>query len=554
MKFEPLGLTLVSLALVALSAPALSATYTPKSGETLMRLFPQEWKQVCKLNKFANCNRILAGKALELPDGVTPRKAKVVTPKAAKSVTTGRREVKQEQSCIDLGAAPFNKYGSMKLRLEGIDLNPDMSAAEKDEAKRLVQAGRGERKLITKDMVFEAMPFRAKDGQVKFLRNVCVRTPEQGGRPEAMEVWKLSTGRLITDLLSCGNITTLPPKEEPPAPPAPPASAPPPPPAASVPAPEAKPEPKPEPPRVVTEVPKLQGMVCDHLDPAAVIGQEHEVSRDASHSTFATASVYCLKPFQTADSKTGAHGFGAKATYSNWHGTVNNHTGHYQGWNALVGPAYKRVMDEGYDWEVSVGPGKQVEHYHQAAYASRREFNLVGVTAGYNDYRRRLAGETWDVERQYFSALTLPVGRKVEQSIFGQPLGDTAEIRRFNVGFQAGGRWWFYEDPDQLPVLPYLQGGVFVQHPTSASASARIGLSDLERIAGVGCGFDKDLQHGGDFVPACGWWLDVVRGFTVTRAKFRKAHAITEAAKNGITVEERGGFIQVIRFGEPPPK
>jgi hypothetical protein len=61
-------------------------------------------------------------------------------------------------------------------------------------------------------------------------------------------------------------------------------------------------------------------------------------------------------------------------------------------------------------------------------------------------------------------------------------------------------------------------------------------------------------MHGGDPVAACGWWLDHVRGIEVTRTKMRKHQVITENARNGVTVEEKGGFVQVIRFGEPAAK
>lgn len=208
-------------------------------------------------------------------------------------------------------------------------------------------------------------------------------------------------------------------------------------------------------------------------------------------------------------------------------------------------------MDDGYDWEVSAGVGKQVEAYREAAYASRREFDLVGITAGYNDYRRRLAGETWDVERQYFGALTLPIGKKVGHTIFGQSIADTAELGRFNFGVQAGARWWFYENTEEFPLLPYLQGGVFVQHPTSASMSLRLGVADENRVVGCGAGFDQDLMHGGQPVAAAGCWIDLVKGVNVARTKVRKHQVITDAAARGITIEERGGFVQVIRFGEP---
>lgn len=537
-------------------------TYEIKRGDTLTKVFGKHAAAVCKFNHLRNCNQIEPKQVLKLPEGITPREVRAVksgvaeSPKSAKAKVTKRpmpaAKPVQEESCIKLGTAPFNRYGDMKLRLQGIDLSPVLTDAEKDEAKALILAGRGERMLVTSDMVFEAMPFRSKSGQVKFVRNAKVCTPEQGGRPEVLEVWRLSTGKLVGDFETCGNIgpVLMTPRPEPPLVVETPPSTVVNPPTAEVPAPVPTPEP-PAPQLTPTpQVATAPRSMCDHLDPAAVIGQEHEPRQngDSSHSTFLTASVYCLTRLKSDD---GMHGYGAKVTYSDWHGTVNNRVGHYQGWNALVGPSHKHVMDEGYDWEVSAGVGKQVERYHQAAYASRREFDLVGVTVGHNDYRRRLAGETWDVERQYFGSLTLPVGKKVGHTNFGQAIADTAELGRFNFGVQAGARWWFYENTDQFPLLPYLQGGIFVQHPTSASMSLRIGVADQDRVCGVGVGIDQDLQNGGDPVGAVGWWCDLIRGGQVVRAKVRKHQVITEAASRGVTIEERGGFIQTIRFGEP---
>lgn len=524
-------------------------------GDTATGRFGKDAQQFCVYNKIANCNNVRANFDYVQPYGVTPRAVKPVVTKSATTARVSKPNIKtvREQSCINLGAAPFNRYGTLKLRLEGIDLNPELTPEEKVEAKAKVTSEVGSKRLVTADMVFPAMPFRSKDGTVKFKRNVKVCTPEQGGRPEALATWKLSTGTVIGDFPTCGNIgpVRLPP-EEPIAPT--PGVEPAPTPEPLAPTPQSTPEePEPQPTPTPPVVAAPRGM-CDHLDPSAVIGQEHEPRQNGadSHSTFATASLYCLEPFQTADSKTGVHGFGGKATYSEWHGSVNNGAGHYRGWNTLVGPSYKRIMDEGYDWEFSVGAGKQVETFRQAAYASRREFDLVGITAGHNDYRRRLAGETWDVERQYFGALTLPVGKKVGHTIFGQTIADTAELGRFNFGLQAGARWWFYENTDEFPLLPYLQGGVFVQHPTSASMSLRLGVADPDRICGVGIGIDQDLMHGGDPVAAWGWWCDLIKGGQVVRTKVRKHQVITEAASRGVTIEERGGFIQTIRFGEPP--
>lgn len=562
MKLKLLRSALAGLALVTVSASALAETYTVKAGDTLSKLRPNDWQAVCQLNKLASCNTIVVGRKLELPEGVTPRAAKRAEPKAATPKTPRvALPVRNDAGEIlyrRVGTAPLKDCGKMdpvqvsEAAWEVIGLSQEDRAYLR---KHIDQVGprianRSASKegliMIPNDVRLEKVTF-CRQGKVVAVGPM--RTAWGSDKPVPAERFVLPSGKALAWMAECYNWI---PVDAPPPPPVvveetPPAPVPP----------RVEPLPpttplvieEPPPPTKVTEAPKPRGL-CDSLDPAAVIGQEHEPRQngDSSHSTFLTASVYCLTRLPSDD---GLHGYGGKVTYSDWHGTVNNRAGHYQGWNVLVGPSHKHVMDEGYDWEVSAGVGKQVEKYHEGAYASRREFDLVGVTAGYNDYRRRLAGETWDVERQYFGSLTLPVGKKVGHTIFNQPIADTAELGRFNFGVQAGARWWFYENTDQFPLLPYLQGGIFVQHPTSASMSLRIGVADQDRVCGVGVGIDQDLQNGGDPVGAVGWWCDLIRGGQVVRAKVRKHQVITEAASRGVTIEERGGFIQTIRFGEP---
>jgi LysM repeat protein len=554
------------------SAPARAdqKTYPVKHGDTLSQVFGSQWKQVCQANHLKHCDRLEPGQELQLPEGITPREVKPVAraaralkdenPKAAQAAAVRQASVTNAAGEIlyrRVGTAPLNGCGQRDIMAIAEEAWSVLGLSQDDRAwlrlnidqkngPRLGNAPQGIVQLVP-GVRLERVTF-CRQGKVVSVGPM--RTAWSKDEAVYGEKFVLPSGKTLVWMRNCFNWVPWVPEEQPqPTSPAPEPRQPAPEPEPRQPAPEPEPI-QPPPATPTTSAPRS---VCDHLDPTAVLGREHEPEQNGadSHSTFFVASLYCLKPFQAADGKTGVHGYGAKVNYSDWHGSVNNGSGHYQGWNALVGPSYKRVMDDGYDWEVSAGVGKQVEAYREAAYASRREFDLVGITAGYNDYRRRLAGETWDVERQYFGALTLPIGKKVGHTIFGQSIADTAELGRFNFGVQAGARWWFYENTEEFPLLPYLQGGVFVQHPTSASMSLRLGVADENRVVGCGAGFDQDLMHGGQPVAAAGCWIDLVKGVNVARTKVRKHQVITDAAARGITIEERGGFVQVIRFGEP---
>ncbi|TXH01796.1 MAG: LysM peptidoglycan-binding domain-containing protein [Candidatus Moraniibacteriota bacterium] len=381
----------VALALAAKSDDEEVETYEVKRGDTLTKVFGKHAGAVCKFNHLRNCNQIEPKQVLKLPEGVTPREVRVVKSEVAESLKSAKAKVTkrpmraakpvQEESCLKLGTAPFNRYGDMKLRLQGIDLSPVLSDAEKAEAKALVQAGRGERMLVTSDMVFEAMPFRSKDGQVKFVKNAKVCTPEQGGRPEVLEVWKLSTGKLVADPTSCGNIgpVLMTPRPEPPlvmeTPPETVVN----PPTIEVPAPVLTPEPPapqlaPNPP--VAAAPR--GM-CDFVDVAGALGQHH-VPRQNGDKASSDVLTLVLDCQQRKEDETGSWGIGFKLNYAAFDGTTHRGAGRYDGRNHLAQLSYREINDDGTDWGVGVGVGKQREEYRQAALAQQARYNLVGVT------------------------------------------------------------------------------------------------------------------------------------------------------------------------------
>lgn len=517
MKWKLQRSALAGLALVAMSAPALAATYTVKPGDTLSKLRPSDWRQVCEQNMLANCGRIFVGQKLVFPDGDKPQVAKV------------NSEPKQEKSCIKLGTAPFNQYGSMKLRLQGIDISPDLTAEERDEAKRLILAGGGDKRLVTKDMVFKAMPFRSKSGRVKFVHDVRVCTPEQGGRPEVVEVWKLSTGKLVGDFETCGNLSVMwePPKMKEPEPPAPVVT--PPAPAASAPAPHTT-EPKlqqPEPRPTPTPEPIKQSVSC--LEPSGVVGTEIEprYNSAANRANYASGDIRCTL-FDNDEYRVSV---GLGGQYVNWNG-YNQSGGTYDGDHYLWGPSLKVVSHNG-GWDAAVrfpAFGKLESNYRQAAFASSRKHDLRGVTASVNNFARKLRGEQHFYETQVSVAWAKAMSTsRLSQTVFGQELADHGRPTDYYLNVTVREYLKRVGENHEL----YAQLGLNFEQPFSRSASFRLGDAVYERCAGYGAGVDYDFITDG-VVPAYGGWVDPFQCGDAYRIHVRGAQIVREAKAAGV--------------------
>ncbi len=516
-----------------------------KKGETLIKIAKQyslDWKELCLENKLEDCHDIRPGHKLSLvvSDATLAGMSKV----GKRFFVPKDRYQLVDCSKTKLGYCVFSRPGGDPVckKSDQIAVLARDIEIPKETATKWTTAAK-ERKLIKAGTFIDGLSF----GHGYWKGRVLVKQDMWANVGEIDGKW---VGQFE---LCCNFFPMTPPLVEPtPEPVAPPASAPAPAPVAS--APPAMVQQLTEPVVPVAKAPKPKAM-CDHIDPAVSLGQEYTLSHDdgaKDDSTFATASVYCLRRLPSDD---GSHGFGAKITASMWDGNTSGDRGQFRGWNALFGPSYKQILDKGIDWEVSIVGGKQVERYQDGAYASRREFDLVGLTTGLNDYRRRLNGEEWFPEWQVFGALTFPLGKDVGHSYFGRPIVDTGDLLRFDFGLQAGFRQWIYESPDWW-VHPYFQAGVFVQHPTSASMSLRAGIADPNHIAGLGAGFNCDLKEDcKDLVPALGWWADPIKGGRVVRDKVRQRQIVSEAAERGVTMDRaRNGFIKSIDIGPPPLK
>lgn len=457
-----------------------------------------------------------------------------------------------------VGTAPLNGCGKRDVLSVSEEAWEVLGLSEEDRVylRLNIDQVNGPRINITEAEGRVDMPSGMRLEQVTFCRNGKVvargpmRTEWVDGHPSVKgERFVLPSGKVLVWMRNCFNWVILP--EEQPEPTAPPAPLPEPTPVA-IPAP---PTPSDEPPIAVPPPPPVLAEESEPLcrfDPHLVIGQEHEPKHDGgdhADSNFLSAALFCTWRNR---SDTGTHGLGLSLTASNWSGTVNERAGKYQGNMHLIGPAYEYLSDNGWDATVSVPMvGKLREKFSQDKYASQRDFNLIGLSAGANFYERRFRGETWFRETQVFGTWAKPLSGIVKHSWNSERIVDTAELSRFDTYLNVGVRQWLYETDDSK-VLPYAQLGYFLEAPSSESMSARLGISDPARIAGIGIGFDKDLQNGGHAVTAWGWWLDVMKGVQVGRSMYRKHQILVDAERRGVTVEEnRRGYIESIRFGEP---
>lgn len=550
----------------ASTAPAAAKTYTVEKGDWLSLVFPNDWKAVCALNELPNCGKIEPGQVLKLPEGVTPteKSARAKKPEGkpvvkAETPQAPRRPLTNDAGEIlyrVVGTAPLNGCGRKDAKTiseeawEVLGLSNDDRAYLREHA----DLANGPRLNITESEGRIDMPSGMRLEQVTFCRagKVVARGPYRtdwtdGHAPVKGERFVLPSGKVLVWMRNCFNWVILPEEktgEIPPPPPAEPPVAPP------APLPPAPPLPPAEPPAPVPVAEAPPGL-CDRFDPHAVIGQEHEPKHDGgdhADSSFLSAALYCT---WRNEADTGTHGLGFALTASEWSGTVNQRAGKYEGTMHLAGPSYEFISDDGYDVTVSAPMvGKLHERFSQDKYRSRRDFSLIGVSAGANFYQRRLAGKEWFPETQVFGTWAKPLSTAVAHSWDGQRIADTGELSRFGNYLNLGVRQWLYETPDSK-VLPYAQLGYFLESPSSESMSARLGISDPMRIVGVGVGFDKDLQNGGDAVAAWGWWVDVVKGVQVGRSKYRRHQIVTEAERRGTTIEEARDGGLIIRSSVP---
>ncbi len=460
-------------------------THTVKTaGETLSKIgerFGYDWRGLCAYNDLSNCHVITIGQVIKLGT-VHKTKPQIATvspkapkPKAKRVVTT---PVAQEQSCVKLGVAPFNRYGSMKLRLQGIDLNPELTPEEKEEAKRLVQAGHGERMLVTNDMVFQSMPFRSKDGKVKFLKNVKVCMPEQGGRPEAIEVWRLSTERFVGDLPTCGNIgpVLIPQKPEEPVTP------PPPPPAASAPPVTPTPD-EPQVPKAEPEEPEA-AVIEDDWDLGFFAGGDKDTRYGGGEGAYYPFLKYA---------QWGRYALGVGGSFSLWEGGTSD--GYvYGGRTGAFGLAQKFSFNNRRDLGIKFPMiGGLWERGHDASnkYQQRRFTELLCASVSYTDASREKDGKTVLPEWQIWGSYCNALNQSKSHSWEGKAL-DSSLLPDNQYVLGIGGRVFLSKNLGDeglaAKLQPFAELGANKTAPNDPSGHAYVGLRTVNKVWGCGAG------------------------------------------------------------------
>ncbi|MGK2848909.1 MAG: LysM peptidoglycan-binding domain-containing protein [Minisyncoccota bacterium] len=467
---------------------AHATTVVVKPGDTLEELFGKEWKAACAVNNLTNCNSIRVGQVLTVPEKVS-----------ALSVVS---HIASRKECVTLGVSPFNPSLDKERMRKGIAVLPISQAMKEELIQKVFFEEVAEYNMVLPDNARYDMVF-GSGKQPKLLRDVRLCTAEEGAQQELGLVIQLSDGTEIAVPYKCGNIAVMR---------------------------RVKPIVIP-PPVVVTEVapevlivPEVQMPIAEEkeeesshcpLDLKSVLGQEYEPEHDGgnkSHSTFLSSAVYC-----TWRGKTGTHGVGIGMQASWWEGLVNQGLGKYSGGLLAIGPAYEYIADQGWDVEMKWLFGSLEEKFKQGDYKSHREFGVTGPSVAYNNYQRRMAGKKLLAETQLFGVLLFPFSTDAEHSWQGQPIEDTKDLSQLDSYLNLGVRQYLYSG--QWFEL-YTQLGYFLEKPAAESGSFRIGLTDANRIMGVGIGFDKDFKSGNK-VQAWGWWIDIMRGFELVRKNHR---------------------------------
>lgn len=441
--------------------------HTVEPGETLGKIAATAGYEVRALgsyNNLADVNRIFVGQTIRFP---------------GRDTVIGLKRPAKEVSCITLGVAPFNHSQDLKLRLLGLEMNPDLTPEEKSEAKALVSLSEGELKKITSDMVFKSMPFRSKNGQVKWVYNKTVCTPEQGGRLEPMRTWKLSTGRYIGEPITCGNVSLVDmPVEEAPVPPAvvigpePAASAPPPPAVVEKPA-----EPSVPPPEV--------DQVARDYDFDAVLYMGGD--KDVLFGGFNGAGYPVIKYFGW-----GRYALGGGGTLSMWQGGTSDGF-RFNGILPAFGLAQKFSFTTGRDVSVKFPMYAGLWTSGNDAtgrYEQKGRAGLWCAAADYTDNSREKAGATWFTEHSVSVSYCDPFSQTATHSYDGKEIATPPEPVEYVAGVSAqliirkslGDSGWMTK------VQPFAEAGVNKTSPNPLSGHVYGGLRTVKKVWALGVG------------------------------------------------------------------
>lgn len=524
-----------------------------KPGDTLSALFREETAKACELNlelgriKSKNCNQIRPGEELQRPVKLSAKRVerKMETVSTALLLT---RRLQASTEYLDMflwervGGAPLRGCGKEDVATvkektwNALIKQGLLTEAERDELRKLTR-GMTEPKIghaddgtvqLLRGMRLESVTF-CKDGQPVVKTNV--KTAWDAGEAVYAQEFTLKSGKRVLWVRNCLNFATRPPLPRAPTLPAPSASAPTPPaPPASAPPAEVAPEPEPQ------EITPKEAVY--RWDWELVVGKEYDRT---AQSTFASGAVYGL----LVNAPGGEHAFGLGGTYSSWHGKTETgfrFDGHLGGY----GPAYKySAYEGGWDFGLKVLPWASLtENGGQAAYNSRRHFDLNGITLAYNNYARELKGEKSLFKYQLFASVFKPTRGEAEHSVFNQslPNADSRLDRVVNVGGRLG-LYDFSQEDDRIGAKLWFAAGWFQEAPSLAeTANWRFQLSDKHERVFFGLGRNYDLLHGGSLL-GYGWSWDIRKTVYVHREETRRAQFVAAIEKAGGKLDKDGMVI-----------
>ena len=520
-------------------APKRKATlYTTVKGDTLSGTCGSSWRKVAEMNELVAPYTIGVGQLLLVPEGSQCKTASRTASKAV-VVETGYRTI--DCSKISKGFCEWKKPGGNKFYGKGDSfyaLTRQFGLTAEEAMEALAGYESGEEVLIAKNQSMYRLSFGKNDlweGKI-FLR----------AAPQKAMKFTTKSGKTIYRFEICGNWAQLSPndqdlrlvKVEVPEPET----------YTHVVVPE---QPAPQ-PVVVIESPKEPAVVPEmvtvvDVEPALMPEEETKpyiwdwdlyvgIGGDASGTKYSHAEG-ALYPFiWEEDGGRSYLGIGGKWNRSNG---VADDGFVWSGKTSAWGPAYKYADWDGWDISVKALFGELEERGHISKYQSSRDFDIAGLSLGYNNYQREQRGEKWWPEYGLYASVFWPTSRDVKHSWDGTPIADTKDLSRFTSLVGVGYKQDIYAGED---VRPFFSLGYSAENPTSESASLRLGVSDARKIFFASIGINHNLDDGSDVF---GWdiGVDVAQGVKVARAEARRAEMLQKLEESGqVTIDEDSGI------------
>lgn len=180
-----------------------AATYTVRKGDVLSWVFPKNWRQVCETNNLKDCDKIVVGQKLKLPQGSV-----VVSAGGSKKTVHGAakrsRDADGYRPIAKLNVSPYGKYRTEAKDIWKVLGPRGYSASEIYEYLKLRDAGKCASELFSKGTKFPWMSF----GNAKVIEKLQAAWDE----PEVGLLCQLSTGRNVVIMQKCGNLTEVEPR------------------------------------------------------------------------------------------------------------------------------------------------------------------------------------------------------------------------------------------------------------------------------------------------------------------------------------------------------